>query len=81
MLRLRIKEFVVANAPELNRFQLGRLANLSHTVMNRIWNKPENTHIYLDTLETVRTALSTYLGRNVSLHELIEEDEQGKSKT
>lgn len=72
MIRLRVREYVAENAPELNRYDLGRRAGVSNTYMNSIWRKPERTHLYLDYLDRIAQALSDYLQKEVTVCDLIQ---------
>jgi hypothetical protein len=77
MIRLRVKEFVEREAPDLNMTLLGRMANLSQTTMIKLWKHPESTDFVFSKLEAVAKALSEHLGRFVSTKELYEEFEDG----
>lgn len=75
MIRLRVREFVEEHATGLNRYELGRRANLSYKFMDKIWHRPENLHIYLDNLVAIAAALSAYLNKPVHLSDLVVEDD------
>ncbi len=79
MIRIRVKEFVTRNAPDLTMTRLGILAGVSQKFIRAIWLEPANAHHYLDQLDTLAQALSDYLGREVSVCDLIETNNPPRS--
>jgi transcriptional regulator with XRE-family HTH domain len=71
MIRLRIRE--VAEAHGLNRYEIGRAANLSDPTMDRLW-RPDAISVKVETLDRVARALSTLLaGERITVLDLLED--------
>jgi len=81
MVRLRVRE-VAEQEPRVNRTKLGRVADVSATTMDKIWSRPQDISVRLDTLVRIADALTALKGRNVTVLDLIEaESGEGWAET
>ena len=81
MVRLRVRE-VAEQEPRVNRTKLGRAADVSATTMDKIWSRPQDISVRLDTLVRIADALTALKGRTVTILDLIEaESGEGWAQT
>jgi len=71
MVRLRVRE-VAEEEPRVNRTKLGRVADVSATTMDKIWFRPEDISVRLDTLARIADALTALKNHPVTVHDLIQ---------
>lgn len=79
MVRLRVRE-VAEEEPRINRTKLGRVADVSATTMDKIWTRPHDISVRVDTLVRIADALTALKNRKITVLDLIEVEAEGENR-
>ena len=70
MVHLRVRE-IAEEEPSVNRSKLGRIADVSASTMEKIWLRPHDISVRIDTLNRIADALTVLKARKITVLDLI----------